>query len=51
MTDWMHLRVDGTARPPRSIHSAVDTDGTISKITGRKFALSIILATLLFAHV
>ena len=32
--DWVHRRVDDTARPPRSIYRAVNTGGMISKITG-----------------
>jgi DNA-binding HxlR family transcriptional regulator len=31
--DWVHRSVDETARPPRSIYSAVNTGGMISKIT------------------
>ncbi len=31
---WVHRSVDETARPPRSIYSAVNTGGMISRITG-----------------
>ncbi|WP_299866745.1 winged helix-turn-helix transcriptional regulator [uncultured Roseobacter sp.] len=30
--DWVHRSVDDTARPPRSIYSAVNAGGTISKV-------------------
>ncbi len=32
--NWVHRNVDETARPPRSIYSAVNTGGMISRITG-----------------
>lgn len=32
--NWVHRSVDETARPPRSIYSAVNTGGMLSKITG-----------------
>jgi DNA-binding HxlR family transcriptional regulator len=32
--NWVHRSVDQTARPPRSIYSAVNTGGMISRITG-----------------
>jgi len=32
--EWVHRSVDEIARPPRSIYSAVNTGGTISRITG-----------------
>jgi len=31
--NWVHRGVDDTARPPRSIYSAVNTGGMISKVT------------------
>ena len=36
--DWVQRSVDETARPPRSIYSAVNTGGTISKITGSEIS-------------
>ena len=36
--DWVHRRVDQTARPPRSIYSAVNTGGMISKITASEIS-------------
>ena len=30
---WVHRSVDGAARPPRSIYSAVNTGGLISQVT------------------
>lgn len=37
--DWVHRRVDETARPPRSIYSAVNTGQIISRITGPAISL------------
>ncbi len=34
--NWVHRSVDTTARPPRSIYSAINTGGLISRITGPK---------------
>jgi DNA-binding HxlR family transcriptional regulator len=36
--DWVNRSVDETARPPRSIYSAVNTGGVISKITGSEIS-------------
>lgn len=36
--DWVHRSVDETARPPRSIYSAVNTGEMISKITGSEIS-------------
>ncbi|MEP3638249.1 MAG: winged helix-turn-helix transcriptional regulator [Paracoccaceae bacterium] len=36
--DWVYRSVDETARPPRSIYSAVNTGGVISKITGSEIS-------------
>ncbi|AML50407.1 winged helix-turn-helix transcriptional regulator [Falsihalocynthiibacter arcticus] len=36
--DWVHRSVDESARPPRSIYSAINTGGMISKITGSKIS-------------
>lgn len=36
--DWVQRSVDETARPPRSIYSAVNTGGMISKITGSEIS-------------
>ncbi|MBB5722581.1 DNA-binding HxlR family transcriptional regulator [Loktanella ponticola] len=38
--DWVHRSVDETARPPRSIYSAVNTGGMISQITGPEISFS-----------
>lgn len=38
--DWVHRRVDETARPPKSIYSAVNTGGMISKITGSEISFN-----------
>ena len=36
--DWVHRSVDETARPPRSVYSAINTGGMISEITGSKIS-------------
>jgi len=36
--DWVHRSVDETARPPRSIYSAINTGGMISEITGSEIS-------------
>lgn len=36
--DWVHRSVDETARPPRSIYSAINTGRVISKITGSEIS-------------
>lgn len=36
--DWVHRSVDESARPPRSIYSAINTGGVISKITGSEIS-------------
>jgi DNA-binding HxlR family transcriptional regulator len=38
MRDWVHRSVDETARPPRSIYSAVNTGGMIRRITGAEIS-------------
>lgn len=35
---WVSRSVDGTARPPRSIYSAVNTGGLISQVTAAQFS-------------
>ncbi|RLJ51505.1 HxlR family transcriptional regulator [Litoreibacter halocynthiae] len=37
---WVHRSVTNTARPPRSIYSAVNTGGVISQITGAEVRLA-----------
>lgn len=36
--NWVHRSVDGSVRPPRSIYSAINTGGLISKITGSEIS-------------
>lgn len=36
--DWVHRSVDESARPPRSIYSAINTGGMISKITASEIS-------------
>lgn len=36
--DWVHRSVDESARPPRSIYSAINTGGMISRITGSEIS-------------
>lgn len=38
--DWVQRSVDETARPPRSIYSAVNTGGMISRITGPEISFA-----------
>ncbi|MGR3711698.1 MAG: winged helix-turn-helix transcriptional regulator [Shimia sp.] len=38
--EWIHRTVDETARPPRSLYSAVNIGGKISKITGAEISFT-----------
>lgn len=38
--NWVHRRIDETARPPRSVYHAINTGGVISQITGPEISLN-----------
>lgn len=38
--DWVRRRVDDTARPPRSLYSAVNTGGLISQVTAAEVSFA-----------